>query len=282
MKKILTLLACAALAGAMTSCDDDDNIIPNPTPDPDPVPEYQIRTLTFEDSDYKGSGNILGNNDWSSLIDTPQYNGPLLYGDKAAEYSWYDEGNTELTFAGFPQTEYGTAYYNGGDAISNYVESDLSLGDTDHQLSVPANNGSKNFAVHTGYRSYPEQELPQLVFADGKARIIDHLYVAATTFFINATKNGNDFSKPATDKDWTKIIATGFDADGKACGTAEFFLLKDGKIIEGWQKWDLTSLGKVMAVEFDMTSSVVNNYGMTNPGYFAYDDVAVRFDPETK
>ena len=56
-----------------------------------------IRVLTFEDADYRGSGNMLGRKDWSSLIDSPQYNGPLLYPNSEENvYNWHDEGNTEL------------------------------------------------------------------------------------------------------------------------------------------------------------------------------------------
>ena len=43
-------------------------------------------TLTFEGSK------------WDALIDSPQYGGPLLYGDMVSgvDYSWVDEGNTFL------------------------------------------------------------------------------------------------------------------------------------------------------------------------------------------
>ena len=36
-------------------------------------------TLTFEDADYKGGTNFAGKSDWSSLIDSPQYGGSMLY-----------------------------------------------------------------------------------------------------------------------------------------------------------------------------------------------------------
>ncbi len=275
MKKLLTLLAFAALScGVMTSCDDDDNVAP-----------YQLRVLTFEDKDYKGAGNFLGKSDWSSLIDSPQNNGPLLYGESSDMYSWYDEGNTELLFGGFPAAAWGTKYFNGGWAISNYIEQDIAKGNNDTQLAIPlksGHNNSKNFAVHFGYRSMPEQELPQMVFSDGKARIIDHVYIAATTNFINVALNGNAFSRPANEKDNVIITVKGFDANAAACGTQDFYLMKDGKIIEGWKMWDLSKLGEVMAIEFDMTSTIGNEYGMSVPAYFAFDDMAVRFYPEEK
>ena len=42
--------------------------------------DYNLRVLTFEDADYKGGKNFAGGNDWTSLVDDPQYGGKLLYG----------------------------------------------------------------------------------------------------------------------------------------------------------------------------------------------------------
>ena len=43
--------------------------------------DYELRVLTFEDADYKGGTNFANGNDWSSLIDDPQYGGKLLLGE---------------------------------------------------------------------------------------------------------------------------------------------------------------------------------------------------------
>jgi hypothetical protein len=42
----------------------------------------------------------------------------------------------------------------------------------------------------------------------------------------------------------------------------------------------LTSLGKVVKVDFNILGSSDNGYGFSQPAYFAYDNVAVRFDKE--
>ena len=44
-------------------------------------PDYELRVLTFEDADYKGGTNFAGGNNWTSLIDSPQYGGQMLYGE---------------------------------------------------------------------------------------------------------------------------------------------------------------------------------------------------------
>lgn len=237
-----------------------------------------MRILTFEDE--------AGSSYWSSLIDDSQSNGKLLYGESGAGstyYSWIDNNNTLLAHDFEVNKDQGMAYWSGGEAVSNYVETNLENGTSDFQLSVPmkdpvtefgGHNGSKNFCVH--YDSYLNSQ--SLYFSDGEARVIDHMFVAPTTYLLNVEKNGNKFSGKIGPNDWFKITATGVDANGENTGTCDFYLAKDGKMVEDWTRWDLHSLGKVMVVYFKMDGSVTNQYGSTLPAYFAYDDVAVRFD----
>lgn len=46
------------------------------------------------------------------------------------------------------------------------------------------------------------------------------------------------------------------------------------------KEWDLSVLGAVKKVRFNFSYSeeMGGKYGFTIPGYFAYDDVAVRFE----
>ena len=78
--------------------------------------------------------------------------------------------------------------------------------------------------------------------------------------------------------DWVKLVAIGYDEDGNEVKTKpEFYLVgKAGNILE-WSKWDLSALGKVVKIDFNVTGSNDNGYGFSQPAYFCYDDVAVRF-----
>ncbi|MBO5021324.1 MAG: hypothetical protein J6D52_11725, partial [Clostridia bacterium] len=159
---------------------------------------YDLRILTFEDEDYKGGINFAGGNNWSSLIDDSQYGGDLLYGDgmgyptEEEAYKWHDEGNTELS-SRLCKSYDAFAFWSGGHAISNYNTADIeTYGDYQSQITVykadveelattgGGHNGSDNFAVHYGYMDDSAynmaEELPALSFADGKARVIDHMY----------------------------------------------------------------------------------------------------------
>lgn len=252
--------------------------------------DYELRVLTFEDEDYKGDGKGY----WTSLVDSPQYGGTLLYGESGmgpADYHWNDEGNTFLAHD-MPENFGITCYWGGGHAISNYVEMDLANGDNMHQLAVyykdPAtgfggHGGSENFCVHFGYKDDSgfnmTENLPSIYFMDGVARVVDHMYVMWTTYLANSVSNGNGLTAPLDPDGYVKIIATGYDENGtKVEPSLEFSLASaDGQISE-WTKWDLSALGKVMMIEFNMAGDSDNGYGFSQPAYFCYDDVAVRFE----
>ena len=289
--------------------------------------DYELRVLTFEDKDAKFSPYTLDYagreiTTWSDLIDNPQYGGPLTYGDyMSAMYTWYDEGNTELTHT-FPDN-YAYCFWGGGHAISNYWGEGFTNEDRDKHIAkyygedyvtenagndamlgwfnlqfmtpVPAHSGN-NFAVHYGYKdffSYVEN-LPEISFADGEARVIDHMYVTNTNYTLNQlvcgvmSEAGNTFGGSWTglnDDAWLKIVAYGFDdvdADAYAepISEVEFYLVQGEDVVTDWQKWDLSGLGAVAKVRFNFLYSedMGGKYGFTIPGYFAYDDIAVRFD----
>ena len=287
---------------------------------------YELRILTFEDEDAKFYPYTLDYagvdiTTWSDLVDDPQYGGPLTYGDyMTTMYTWYDEGNTEL-YHMFPDN-YAYCFWGGGHAISNYwgegftdedrdrhiakyygedyvaenAGNDAMLGWFNLQMMVPvAPHSGDNFVVHYGYKdffSYVEN-LPEIAFADGEARVIDHMYVTNTNYTLNQLYNGvkseegNSFGgnwTGLTEDAWLKIVAQGFDdvdadADAEPISEVEFYLVKGYEVVEDWQKWDLNELGAVAKVRFNFLYSdeMGGRYGFTIPGYFAYDDVAVRY-----
>lgn len=244
--------------------------------------EYELRVLTFE-GEY-----------WSALIDNPQYGGRLLYGETGmgpADYMWYDEGSTFLKHV-MPENYGTTCYWGGGHAISNYVETDLANGDYLHQLAVyckdpvtgfGGHGGSENFCVHFGYKDGSPfnmtENLPAIEFGDGVARVVDHLYIMWNTYLANCVSNGNGLTAPLAPDGYVKVIAIGYDAEGvKIEQEPEYFLAGSNGNIQEWTKWDLSSLGKVSKIEFNVAGDSDNGYGFSQPAYFCYDDVAVRFE----
>lgn len=292
-----------------------------------PGPAYELRVLTFEDEDKKFEAYTLDYagveiTKWSDLIDNPPYGGPLTYGDYMnTAYTWWDEGNTELCHT-FPYN-YSYCYWGGGHAISNYwgagwtdedrdqhiakyygeeyvttnAGNDTMLGWFNVQLMIPVEaHSGDNFAVHYGYKdeeSYIEN-LPEISFADGEARVIDHMWVTNTNYTLNQLYNGvkseagNNFGgnwEGLTEDAWLKLVAQGFDdvdadASAEPISEVEFYLVQGEDVVTDWQKWDLSGLGAVKKVRFNFLYSdeMGGRFGLTIPGYFAYDDIAVRFE----
>ena len=255
--------------------------------------DYELRVLTFEDEDTKFTPYLLDYasktiSKWSHLVDEVQYGGTLTYNNYGeATYYWYDENNTEI------EHSFTTPYWGGGHAISNFViENYETLPDGYHgwyelQFATPmgGHNNSNNFCVHNGYQDdYNSQiydgKLAWFSFKGGKEQIVDHMFVTNTCYVLNSLMYGDGFNSPATNDTWVKIVAYGYNASEEEAGTAEFYLCNTGRrFVTDWQKWDLSSLGKVNKIVFNFEASndLFGAYGLNCPAYFAYDDVAVQF-----
>ena len=224
------------------------------------------------------------------------------YGNGHGAYEWYDEGNTELAFVK-PEIEswWGISGHAG---ISDYVGTDEDIakfGDDNMMFMIDLQaynvtggaNGSKNFCSQYGYldpeeyatQYSPSGVLPGIQFMDEEPRVIDHMYVTNTTYAYGIITRGEcDFggSYEYTDESTFKIIAYGYDSfEDTEPTTTEFYLLNTGKrIVTDWTKWDLSVLGKVVRVEFNLVACYegYGRYGLVIPAYFAYDDVAVQFE----
>ena len=273
-------------------------------------PSYELRVLTFEDGtegfepyeceffyamNYTGENKMIEK--WSDYIPRDGQ-----YGNGHGAYEWYDEGNTELAFVK-PEIEswWGISGHAG---ISDYVGTDEDIakfGDDNMMFMIDLQaynvtggaNGSKNFCSQYGYldpeeyatQYSPEGILPGIQFKDEEPRVIDHMYVTNTTYAYGIITRGEcDFggSYEYTDESTFKIIAYGYDSfEDTEPTTTEFYLLNTGKrIVTDWTKWDLSVLGKVVRVEFNLVACYegYGRYGLVIPAYFAYDDVAVRFE----
>lgn len=254
---------------------------------------YEMRVLTFEDKDVKFTPYSLDYanktiNKWSDLVDDAQYGGTLTYNNySTATYHWYDENNTEL------EHSFTTPYWGGGHAISNFVINNYETlpsgysGWYELQFATPigGHNNSSNFCIHNGYADFfniqqYDGKLAWFSFKNGKEQVVDHMYVTNTCYVLNSLTYGDGFNSPASNNTWVKIVAYGYNAKEEEVGTTEFYLCNTGRqIVTDWQKWDLSSLGKVNKIVFNFAASddQIGSYGLNCPAYFAYDDVAVQF-----
>ncbi len=259
------------------------------------VATFERKVLTFEDADAKFTKYTLDYCSreiakWSDLIDDKQYGGLMLYGEEGmgmdTPYYWYDQGNTELKHVMPFSPMWGCyCFFGGGHAVSNYAGTNLSEGDFNHQLMVygaGGHNGSAHFAIHYGYwdnSGYTSEEgLPVLEFGDGKERIVESMWIMNTVYAMNCYVEGNGLTAKIGPDDWVKLVATGYNAAGDKVSETSFYTCNGpDSIVRDWTKWDLSILGKVARIRFDVKGSSDNGYGFSQPAYFAYDDVTVRF-----
>ena len=213
----------------------------------DSAQSYEVRTLTFEDADYRGSGNVVGEKNWSSLIDAPEYNGSLLYGDGASTY--------------------------------------MCPADYTRQLSIPLAANSNQFLVvfnSVNLQGYPSfSNCTPFHFADDNARVIESVDVINTSYVLNSLTNGDGFAPAATDESQFVVHFEGTHEDGSKSEVT--YLLADGRnFVTDWTSVDLTPLGKVKSLRTYVTGSadLEGDWGLNTPGYVALDNIKVRFEKE--
>lgn len=206
-------------------------------------------------------------------------------------YSWQDEA-TSLSHTSIFNNDYGYPIYGGGLTLSRYNTNDVerfSTYETDLYVYNAQNadsqsgggaEGSNTFLVAYGnFEPEVDAELdmrPTITFANGTARKVMSCEINSTAYFVNIAQNGNPFSPAMKDGEEIKIYATGYDAEGREGKTISMSFARKGSIIKKWTKWDLSPLGKVVTVKFNIKGGNTDEWGMTTPKYFAIDNIVVE------
>jgi hypothetical protein len=179
----------------------------------------------------------------------------------------------------------------GGWAYSN--KSDITTPDWTNQYSAVTGvgqGGSANYGV--GYVDTWDDVNPTVMLATPS--VIDFAWFTNTTYAYYAVHDGTPpYGKKfggndGTDPDWFLLTITGKNASDGTTGSVDFYLadyrFADGAkdyIVNTWKQVDLTSLGVVKSLEFDLTSSDPGFIGLNNPSYFAMDTLTVSPEPAT-
>lgn len=250
-----------------TGCTKDDNIDDNPAP----------YVITFENVDpsYLAGHTAYGEN---------------LYSGYENQYLGYSDTGSGLYMMINETGDYSDVptFYNGGVAISQW--NDTTTAGYTNQCSVyyrdvttgkGGYDGSNTFAVSYGNSS--------VSFLNGKKGtdkecVFDHFYVTNTTYAALSMKNGDAFGAKVfnrDDKDWFKLVIEGVNKSGVSTGTVEFYLAdfrtaSSPGVITEWTKVDLSPLGSVAEIKFNLQSNDVGEYGMKTPAYFCFDNLAIK------
>jgi hypothetical protein len=220
------------------SCSDEDN--------------FKTDLVDFEDI------KIAKQSYWNGSDGT----GSFTIGNKIFFNSYYSDWGT---YSGF--------------ALSNIID-DFNYNESTKYSSYPSGgaNESKNYAVAHQF------EKITITFKDTvKGEEPVYVMLANTTYTALAIKYGYGYTKKyggfsGDDPDWLKISILGYPTWGGVTGPIDFYLAdfrfddnsKD-YITKSWHYVDLSSLGKVKRIEFQISSSDI-----ATPLYFCFDNLKGR------
>lgn len=143
-------------------------------------------------------------------------------------------------------------------------------------------NGSANYGV--GYDmlnmgSYGSHSSLSFMSVDYNTTLTG-AYFTNTTYSYLSMLEGDDYAAKFGEGDWFKLSISGIDENGEYTGTVDHYLADfrsdDSSlwyIDNQWSWLDLSSLGAVIGLEFALSSSDSDQYGMNTPAYFAMDDL---------
>ena len=107
--------------------------------------------------------------------------------------------------------------------------------------------------------------------------VVPGFYITNSSYAYTSMTNGDATAKKFAKGDWFKLTITGYDAANEVTGTKEYYLAdlreeEKAYIIKDWRYVDLSGLGAVSKLGFELTSTDNGDYGMNTPAYFCFDD----------
>lgn len=107
--------------------------------------------------------------------------------------------------------------------------------------------------------------------------VVPGFYITNSSYAYTSMMNGDASAKKFGKGDWFKLTITGYDAEDKVTATKDYYLadLRDATtayIINDWRYVDLSVLGEVAKIGFELTSTDNGSYGMNTPAYFCFDN----------
>ncbi|MNY11013.1 hypothetical protein D3C86_1440190 [compost metagenome] len=119
------------------------------------------------------------------------------------------------------------------------------------------------------------------------------MQITNTTYAALSMKNGDSYGKKfgspngangnpdgTNGEDWFRLLIIGKDAQSTVTDTVVFYLADyrfadstQDYIVDSWETVDLSSLGEIQFLEFELESSDKNSMGILTPAYFALDNI---------
>ncbi|MCR5078037.1 MAG: DUF4465 domain-containing protein [Prevotella sp.] len=170
-----------------------------------------------------------------------------------------------------------------GFAISNKKETDFVDYNTSQYNSCVGHgvNNSDSYAVYyySNYGTTSPMDVESIQDFNGNDFNALGFYVTNSAWNVNAYLKGDGMTEGGFKTgDWCKLTVYGV-KDDAIQGSVDFYLADyrssneaDHYYVNDWKWLDLTSLGTVSQLNFAITSSRNNAWGMTTPAYFCMDN----------
>jgi hypothetical protein len=278
------MLPVVAVVLTFTSCQKDDLLF-DAAPGVSPAgatagnlvmldPSVSATTYTFDFENVTDPGVVAVDPAGSNL-----YSGPFP-GYKDPIGMWFMP--THTSNYGFASG--GIAFSQWNDTLKAGYTNQCSVYYVDPRTGEGGHNGSEIFALHYGYydpNGWDGRTIIRLADTT-QTCTFESFWVMNNTYAARAMKYGEGGKVfNYTDKDWFILVIEGLDTNGDVVSTldpvylADFRTLSSPGVIQDWMWVDLTELGEVTAIRFDLQSSDTGAAGMNTPAYFCFDDLTV-------
>ncbi|GGH73227.1 hypothetical protein HNQ91_003606 [Filimonas zeae] len=307
MKKTLfskTLLVAGIAAVLVTSCS-KQNDLPATQAEAVPTAEKLAKalaityTITFEgiSRSYMADTSSYGDNTYSSYGGTqiaPYVHSPsnlrfAIKGAGGASPVNYWDGGFVVSDWNYKSNIPGKT----GDWWYSYLNQ-CSVYSGTHGAKNGGYGGSSNFAVMFGYVDFYNTSYatrPTLNFTTGSG-VVEGMYVCLSSYTYGVIQNGNAFGSSgvatplkdiANGTGYLKLLAYGFNGSTATNGGAPVTIylaryvnhLPVSGPLTAWTYFDLSALGTVTRVEFNMEGNDSGTYGLNTPAYVCMDNVEV-------
>jgi len=177
------------------------------------------------------------------------------------------------------------SYWTNGWAYSNMQDS-TTAGFTNLYSAVTASG-------YNGSSVYAECTYSGVVSLNGGAigKTVNGCYLTNATIAALSIKDGDGFAKKfggptGNDPDWFKVTIHNWYGGVMTNDSVEFYLADyrfannaQDYIVKTWDWVDLTSLGNVDSLLFELSSSDVGSFGINTPAFFCMDDFTTSNSP---
>ncbi len=260
LHNLLVLTALACLMPCMTACNDDND-------DPDGID--LVYNFGLRDASYNADGY------WTDVLNPEQ--GPIEYTGLTASHSvsaYEYGGTTTYSWTGFCPSK-----------VSDLKDYTADGTWVDHQYAAMPGKGYTTPNYLVGYWDTSEKIDKDIanpscyIKFDSEVTLLSAQFTN-TTWGYYAMKNGSAYSEAFDTDDYCYVIVYGR-LRGVCVGTVKVPLALNGTFCNTWVAANLSNLGTVDELVFQMESSDNSTYNgvsyMNNPAYFCITDLYTHF-----